>query len=466
MLAALLCCLPSCLLPQQAPGDDASVPVAHYQLLGRQSAVTRGDVALEMAFYLRRQDDGRAACAQLVKTALVRAAAARQGVWPEPATVRARWDEVQQQLRAVGRDPAREPIFRNCSEQALLDYLAIDLAHELIVRKELALGGGEQVSPAMLDLWVKEARQRATVVDDPDRLPIGIAVRVDDREVPMLELGMLLLRSSDAADQERFVAKLAVLQTVEAMAAERKLTVTDDELQRELTLRRALAQTDPRFRGLSFEQLLKTQGLTVDWLLQSRVFRGQVLQKKLVAAMHPRAELADELARDRPAVLARYGPRRHLAVVFLRALAEPNALVPRDFATALRDLEAVRLRLQTEPFDKVARIESDDPVTKARGGDCGWLARVDPAQPEPVRAAAWTLAAGAVSPPVRTDDGYCLVKVLEIEPDLSDDAVIERMREHRIEQLTTEILKQARLCHADGTPFPGSDAAPTTGAPR
>ena len=460
MLAGSLLLAAALLTQAPQAADDAATPIARYHLRLAEVVVTRGDVALEMAFHLRRKDDGRAACAQLAKTELVRRAAAAKGAWPEPATVRARLDELRQQLRAAGRDPDREPIFRNCSEAALLDYLAIDVAHERVVRKELGLRDDEQVSPAMLELWVKEARQRATIVDDPDQLPAGTAVRVDGRDVPLLDLGMLLLRSSDRDEQAKFVRQVVVLQSLEAMARERNLTVSADELQNELSLCRAQARSDPRFRGLTFEQLLNAQGITVEWLLQSRVFRAQVLQKKLVALQHPRQQLLAELAADRPGALERYGPRRHLAVVFARALDEPNQLVPRDFAAAQKHLEQCRQRLEHETFDNVARIESDDPGSKLRGGDCGWLQRRARELPEPVLAAAWSLDPGAVSEPVRAADGCYLVKVLEIEPDLSDDALVDRMREQKIEALTTELLRTAAIVHADGTPLSG-DATPS-----
>ncbi|MEQ1632192.1 MAG: hypothetical protein ABL997_07445, partial [Planctomycetota bacterium] len=80
---------------------DAAAPLASYRSESGERVVTRGDVALEMAFHLRRKDDGRAACAQLVKTALVRRAATSAGLWPDPAQLKARWDELRAQMKAA-----------------------------------------------------------------------------------------------------------------------------------------------------------------------------------------------------------------------------------------------------------------------------------------------------------------------------------------------------------------------------
>lgn len=453
LAAFLLLALPALASPQGGGVDpaDAAAEVARYRTADGDRTVSRGDVALEMAFHLRRKDAGRAACTQLVQAELVRRAAKKAGVWPAKETVEQRWNELRNQLVQAGRDPEKEPLLRNCTHEALLDYLAVDLAHEQLVRHELALSASEQVSPAMLQLWVKEARDRSKVIDDPDQLPLGTAATIADQGVPMLDLGMLLLRSSSQDEVDKFVRQVVVLEGIEQAARVEGVEATEEDLRREVEMRRSMADRDPRYGGLSFEQLLRAQGMTVEAMLQSRVFRGQVLQKKVVAKRYPKQQLVARLASDRAGELERFGPRRHLAIVYLRALEEPNALVPRDFAAALEQLGKARERLSTEPFETVARIESDDPGTKMRGGDCGWIARRGRDLPDPVLAAAWKLASGAVSEPVRADDGCYLVKVLAVEPDLDDDAVIGRMREQLAEDFTRELLAGAAIRRPDGS---------------
>lgn len=453
----LLLAAPALAAPQGTGVDpaDAGAAVARYTTAAGERTVSRGDVALEMAFHLRRKDAGRSACTQLVQAELVRRAATKAGVWPARETVAARWNELRDQLKQAGRDPEKEPLLRNCTEAALLDYLAVDLAHEQLVRHELSLSTNEKVSPAMLQLWVKEARDRAKVVDDPDQLPVGTAATIGTDGLGMLDLGMLLLRSSNQDEVDKFVRQVVVLEGIEQAAREEGIEATADDLKRELEMRRTMADRDPRYGGLSFDQLLRAQGLTVEAMLQSRVFRGQVLQKKVVAKRSPKQQLLARLAADRAGELERFGPRRHLAIVYVRALDEPNALVPRDFAAATEQLTKARERLAKEPFETVARIESDDPGTKMRGGDCGWIARRGKDLPEPVLAAAFALASGGVSEPVRAADGCYLVKVLAVEPDLDDDAIVARMREQLAEDFTKAVLRTAAIHRADGTPIDG-----------
>ena len=74
---------PLCLLLLAAPAlaapQDPAEVLATYKLEGRTQNVTRADVALEMAFHLRRRDRGREACEMIVDTLVTRTEADAQG---------------------------------------------------------------------------------------------------------------------------------------------------------------------------------------------------------------------------------------------------------------------------------------------------------------------------------------------------------------------------------------------------
>lgn len=76
-------------------------------------------------------------------------------------------------------------------------------------------------------------------------------------------------------------------------------------------------------------------------------------------------------------------------------------------------LALARLRAG-EPFDKLARELSQDPATRDRGGDVGWVV---PGQTVPeFEQVAFRLKPGEVSEPVRTSFGYHLVQVTQRLP--------------------------------------------------
>lgn len=434
MLAVLL--LPLLFLPPQ--GDDPVV--ARYRLLDQDAVVDRDALALEFAFHLRRKDEGKAACEHLVESTLVRIEARQKGVMPSD-------EEIERFRRSLLAQIPAGPQ-RAESQAALLAIpkgeLASSIAYDRLVRKALELRDDEPTGSDMRKLWLLEQKKNHHIVDDPDQLPVGTAVRVDATDVSMLELGRLLLFKAADAERERFVRQLVVLTSLDAMAKAAHIEVGDADLQAEIELRKAAIARDPGHRGLSFEQLLKSQGMTPAALMQSRVFRANVLQRLLVAHQHPKAQLLAEIAADRAAALRRSGPRRHLRGIFVRALEQPNELVTRDFAAAAEHLQELRLKLETMPFDRLARVESEHP-TKAVGGDLGWQFRASDALPEPVLAAAFALAPGDVSQPVRCDDGVWLVLAEGVEPDPSDDELVKRIQEQLTDELVRQILRDADI---------------------
>lgn len=80
---------------------------------------------------------------------------------------------------------------------------------------------------------------------------------------------------------------------------------------------------------------------------------------------------------------------------------------------ALKTAEALKKRVDAgaESFGEIARAESEDPESAARGGDIGYVVRgVAPAEFEKV---AFSLPVGEVSEPILTEIGYHIIRVQE-----------------------------------------------------
>lgn len=77
--------------------------------------------------------------------------------------------------------------------------------------------------------------------------------------------------------------------------------------------------------------------------------------------------------------------------------------------------EVIRRAKAGEDFAKLAREISEDPGSKAKGGDLGWVNRGE--MVAPFEAAAFALQKGEISPdPVRTGFGYHAIKVADVRP--------------------------------------------------
>ena len=124
----------------------------------------------------------------------------------------------------------------------------------------------------------------------------------------------------------------------------------------------------------------------------------------------------------------------HLAQIFVSAPRPPEG--EPESAAASEKLRRLSGALEKDPgaFSKLAAEESDEPTSAAAGGEIGWL-------PEPrihpdIRAVLPGLALGAISEPVRMDDGWHIIRVLDIrEPFIP---TLEQLRDTLAEQLRTE----------------------------
>ena len=79
--------------------------------------------------------------------------------------------------------------------------------------------------------------------------------------------------------------------------------------------------------------------------------------------------------------------------------------------TRARILEIRDLITRGEDFAEMAKEYSEDPTTRKNGGDLGWLKKG--ATQKPFDEALFTLKPGEISEPVKTEQGWHLIKVLE-----------------------------------------------------
>lgn len=100
----------------------------------------------------------------------------------------------------------------------------------------------------------------------------------------------------------------------------------------------------------------------------------------------------------------------HLAQVYVAC---PKGSDKDTEAKAQAKLEAVVKGIKSGDFAAVAKSQSDDAASAQRGGDLGFLAESQ-IQPE-IKTAAAALAKGSVSDPIRLNDGWHLIKVVEVK---------------------------------------------------
>ena len=106
-------------------------------------------------------------------------------------------------------------------------------------------------------------------------------------------------------------------------------------------------------------------------------------------------------------------PKQYRVSQIFITVAKGSDKATEDKAKARVDALVKALKAPSADFAALARLESEHKESKESGGDLGLLTEAR-MQPE-IRAKVATLAKGAVTEPIRLDDGYHIIKVVEIK---------------------------------------------------
>ena len=126
-----------------------------------------------------------------------------------------------------------------------------------------------------------------------------------------------------------------------------------------------------------------------------------------------------------------------LAQVFI-ALPKDADKAATDKAKAKLDAVAKKLKEKNADFAAIASSDSDEAASKAKGGEIGWIAEEE-VQPG-IREKLPKLATGTASEPVKLDDGWHILKVLDSKE--AHTATLDQVRDQLTVQLRAE---RARL---------------------
>lgn len=205
-------------------------------------------------------------------------------------------------------------------------------------------------------------------------------------------------------------------------------------------------------RALLVQRLVLKQALDQKWDQEPAVI------SKLVRARE--ATLTESFLQNASVSNTSYPSAEELSAAY--EVAKSKLIIPRSYKLAqiyiAKDkakMESIskQIKAKVADFATIARSSSEESTSAAKGGEIGWLTE-DQIQPE-IREKILTLAPGKVGEPVSLQDGWHLVKVLDIrEPrtpaldEIRDNLVtqlrIDRSRSIRQEYLAT-LLKDHPL---------------------
>ncbi len=120
----------------------------------------------------------------------------------------------------------------------------------------------------------------------------------------------------------------------------------------------------------------------------------------------------------------------------------PEFAEPQDTLVIYQKLMDIRQKVKNgEDFGSLAKEFSQDTETNASGGDLGWFTPIR--FQYPIEKAAYTTAMGAVSMPIRTKNGFHLVKVLGRRPS-SGTVLVQQVFKHVPSNASPELVAKVK----------------------
>lgn len=146
-------------------------------------------------------------------------------------------------------------------------------------------------------------------------------------------------------------------------------------------------------------------------------------------------------------------PTAHIRQIFLSA----TEFDPKKYSEAEQKIKDIRVRLNKENFSTVATQASEDPVSKDKGGDLGFVTE-DQNHPA-VSKIAFAMKPNEISEPIKTPSGFHIIQLIEKKEgkeqnfeDVKDKIVQDLVAEENTKKLTAEIetlVKEGRSAEVE-----------------
>lgn len=295
----------------------------------------------------------------------------------------------------------------------------------------------------------------ATPAVAPDKMPAVVAkvngeeIKKEDlmEEADKLKAQLTQMGQAQQAASDQFYRQVLdgmISRTLLTQAAKAQgVAVTEDEAKKEVEELRA------RFPNAeAFQQALTAQGITEKELLDEA--RKQLTVQKFVESkILAEVKVTDAVAKDfydKNQAQMKRPEQVHARHILIRADANAPAA---DKQKAKAKAEELLARAKKgEDFAKLASENSDDPGSKANGGDLSWFSRGQ--MVEPFEKAAFSLQPNQISPVVETQFGYHVIQVLEKKAETTvpfeeaKDRISEFLKNQQSQQAVQSRIQQLR----------------------
>lgn len=390
-----------------------------------------------------KRAEGQDVLTRLLNMTVLRKLADEAGVQISSTMVDARIAELDERLRAEGMAGgiAEALATSDIDPKVFRDTLAVSLAQEELARIALEIPAGKRPDEGAQRAWMDEvmaARTEELICDPFPTTPGSVVARSNEVEITLEPFLEHLRDELPRAFVEQTCAQMILMKRMRIEAGEIPDAVWKEALGLELGRRAERHAADPQMAGITYEQLLDAQGLSLEKISRDPAvvvtaltsvlsWREAEAAAKEAGATWETAEAQRDAGRrvlyerEKEVFDGYYGERLHLRACLLRAVEVPNELVPRSIEDAHSYLKRLAPGIPDEEgFQLIVGKISEDTGAKETGGELGWFGRADGRLPEVVRKLAFDYwaenGAPGVAGPIDVVGGVALFWVGPHEP--------------------------------------------------
>ena len=402
----------------------------------------------------------------MLKMGVVESVGRAQGVSVSGSEVQAMLDNVEKGVVASGaaRDMDDYLAQKGVSREQFLKSLRLGVLQTKLARRDLGIPPGEPCSGEQQEMWLNAKIDERGLEELPPPWEGGVVLRCGDVEVQREPFITFLRDRLDPEDVRQGLLELLRVKRMKARMPDLDPETLERALDDEIENRRIEVQSDPKYKGISYDQLLQSQGILLSRWREDPNIVVAALARLWVQRKYTEENLREVYETERGFFDAQFGEALEASVIFLRATDRPNELIKLDYEAA--EMELLRLAEgigSKEAFEAAVELYSEDRKSKQRKGYLGWVTRTGNAGPSPARTALFAaLDSGEYKPsdpadsltrligPVRTDAGVLLLWVGQRRPKPAWSTMVVHVHKVLRQRFVDEAVDEAQLITFNG----------------
>ena len=397
----------------------------------------------------------------LLKMRVIQAIGRELGVAPTQAEIQTMLDDIEKGVQQEGaaRDIDEYLELQGVSKGEFLESLRMAVLQNKLARIGLGIPEGQPVTAEQQELWLSSAIQERGLEEPPAPWSDGVVLRNGDVVLTKDEFIPYLRDRLEPEERKQLLHDLLRVKRMKARMPDLDPAALDAAVQEEIQRRKVEVSQDPRYKGLSYEQLLQSQGVLIDsWPRDPNIVMA-ALSQLWVRRKYTAEGLREVYETERPYFDAQFGEALEAYVLFLNASERPNEFIPRTFSAAEKELAELAAGIEDfARFQQAVELVSQDRASRERKGYLGWVTRTGTSGPSPARAALFeALDSGRYKPtlpsdstdrlvgPVRTDRGVLLLWIGQRRPKPSWNEMIVYVHKTLRQRFVDEAIEPAEV---------------------